>query len=53
VAHSPIVVTGRTATRLNAGACPDLPREFQAIDIAILEWIAAESYRAGRSSRWS
>jgi hypothetical protein len=42
IAHSQIVVPRReSATRLPAG--------FDAVDVAILDWIAAEGRRAGRS----
>ena len=43
VAHSPIVLAKaeKPAARLPAG--------FDAVDLAILDWIAAEGRRAGRS----
>ncbi len=46
IAASPIVVTGdSTAT---ATLQHDVPAGFDAVDIAILDWIAAEGRRAGR-----
>ena len=42
IARSPIRVM-----KLNA-VPHDLPAEFEDVDIAILEWIAAEGRRAGR-----
>jgi hypothetical protein len=42
IAHSPIVVA-RPVTVLR------LPAGFGAVDVAILEWIAAEGRRAGRT----
>jgi hypothetical protein len=46
IAASPIVVTAdSTAT---AASQRDVPAGFDAIDIAILDWIAAEGRRAGR-----
>jgi hypothetical protein len=42
IALSPIIV--RQPPRL----APPLPAGFEAVDIAVLEWIAAEGRRAGR-----
>lgn len=42
IARSPIVVADRTPARR-------LPAGFDDIDIAILDWIAAEGRRVGRS----
>jgi hypothetical protein len=42
IAHSQIVVADRTSRRR-------LPAGFDDVDIAILDWIAAEGRRAGRS----
>jgi hypothetical protein len=45
IAHSPIVVPRReSGSRLSR-----LPAGFDAVDVAILDWIAAEGRRAGRS----
>jgi len=45
VAHSQIVVPCReSGSRLSR-----LPPGFDAVDVAILDWIAAEGRRAGRS----
>ena len=41
IAHSPIVVKTQHAR-------PRLPRGFDAVDAAILDWIAGEGRRAGR-----
>lgn len=46
IAGSPIVVSGHSAGRVVARR--DLPAGFDAIDIATLDWIAAESRRADR-----
>jgi hypothetical protein len=42
IAHSQIIVVDRTP-------CRRLPAGFDDCDIAILDWIAAEGRRAGRS----
>jgi len=42
IARSPIVVAHRTR-------CRRLPAGFDDVDVAILDWIAAEARRAGRS----
>jgi hypothetical protein len=42
IAHSEIVV------RAPAKLARSLPAGFEAVDLAILEWIAAEGRRAGR-----
>jgi hypothetical protein len=47
IAHSPIVV--RQPPRLAASSlAPPLPAGFEAVDLAILDWIAAEGRRAGQ-----
>lgn len=46
IAHSPIVVTQATREAAEAGAL--LPAGFDEVDVAILEWIAAEGRRLGR-----
>lgn len=43
IARSQIIVRERSERR------PGLPPGFDEVDIAILEWIAAEGRRAGRS----
>jgi hypothetical protein len=42
IAHSPIVVCQPPSL------APPLPAGFEAVDLAILEWIAAEGRRAGQ-----
>jgi hypothetical protein len=42
IARSPIVVA-------QAPACRRLPDSFEDVDVAILDWIAAEGRRVGRS----
>jgi hypothetical protein len=42
IAHSPIIVA-------QAAACRYLPDSFEDVDVAILDWIAAEGRRVGRS----
>jgi hypothetical protein len=50
IAHSPIVVPRppRLAPSLAPSLAPPLPAGFEAVDLAILEWIAAEGRRAGQ-----
>lgn len=43
IAHSPIVV---------AGPAKRVPDGFDDVDVAILDWIAAEGRRLGRSFVW-
>lgn len=45
IAHSQIVVPRRE----NGSRLSRLPAGFDAVDVAILDWIAAEGRRAGRS----
>jgi len=47
IAASPIVVSGDSIAAVTSQG--DLPAGFDAVDIAILDWIAAEGRRAGRS----
>lgn len=42
IAHSQIVVRGRSRTALR------LPAGFEPTDIAILDWIAAQTWRSAR-----
>lgn len=46
IAASPIVVTANSTG--TATSQRDVPAGFDAIDIAILDWIVAEGHRAGR-----
>jgi hypothetical protein len=51
IAHSQIVVVQSVVTRLSAQTAQSrrLPVGFDEMDVAVLDWIAAEGQRAGRS----
>ncbi|HTV38423.1 MAG TPA: hypothetical protein VMF12_18490 [Xanthobacteraceae bacterium] len=49
IAHSQIVVTQAMCEGTEAHTFWPLPAGFDEVDIAILEWVAAEGRRGGRS----
>lgn len=49
IAHSQIVVAPPAADRLRRAEHRHLPAGFGEVDIAVLEWIAAEGRRVGRA----
>ena len=48
IGHSPILVA-QTTQRRQLAPCRRLPEGFDQADIAVLEWIAGEGRRAGRT----
>jgi len=48
IGHSPILVA-RTTLRRYLAPCKRLPEGFDQADIAVLDWIAGEGRRAGRT----